>query len=77
MDPTSVSQLGVRTREWKLIQYAGGGRGELYDLRNDPGEFVNLWGDPGYVRQRIAMEGLLLDRLAGAQDPLPVREFDW
>ena len=77
MDPASVSQIGVRTEEWKLIHYEGRPYGELYDLKNDPGEFVNLWADPGYSRKRTEMERLLLDRLAAAQDPLPVREYDW
>ncbi|MCK5805492.1 MAG: sulfatase-like hydrolase/transferase [Lentisphaeria bacterium] len=77
LDPTSVDQVGVRTQDWKLIHYAGRPYGELYDLRNDPGEFVNLWADSGYGRQRTTMERLLLDRLADARDPLPVRTYDW
>jgi arylsulfatase A-like enzyme len=31
----------LRTHDWKLIQHAGGGQ-ELYDLRNDPNELVNV-----------------------------------
>jgi len=77
LDPASVSQIGVRTEDWKLIHYEDCPSGELYDLNNDPGEFVNLGDDPGYSRQRAEMARLLLDRLAYARDPLPVREYDW
>lgn len=75
--PSDVSQMGVRTRDWKLIHYESCPYGELYDLKNDPGEFRNLWAEPAYARKRAEMEHLLLDRLADAQDPLPEREFDW
>jgi uncharacterized sulfatase len=35
----------IRTREWKLIHhYENEQKNELYDLRNDPGELMNLYG---------------------------------
>ena len=77
LDPASVTQVGIRTRDCKLIHYPGCPYGELYDLRNDPGEFVNLWGDAGYVSQRQEMEHLLFERVLAAQDPLPVRHYEW
>lgn len=77
LDPGSVTQVAVRTHTWKLIHYPGKPYGELYDLRNDPGEFDNLWSDPGYGRQRRDMERLLLDRLADTEDPLPARQYEW
>ena len=77
LDPASIAQVGVRTGEWKLIHYRSRPFGELYDLTDDPGEFVNLWADPGYGRQRREMEHLLLERLVAAQDPLPTRRHDW
>lgn len=48
----------VRTDRWKLVRY-GGGEGELYDLRNDPNEDINLYADP--AREKVAAE--LKDRL--------------
>ncbi|MGD9498587.1 MAG: sulfatase [Armatimonadota bacterium] len=77
LDPERITQWAVRTPDWKLIHYPGEAFGELYDLRNDPGEFVNLWGDAGHAAQRSEMERLLLDRIAEARDPLPVREYHW
>jgi len=77
LDPASVTQVGVRTSNWKLIHYPGCPYGELYNLQSDPGEFDNLWADPGYRAKRAEMERLLLDRLLDAQDPLPLRHYEW
>ncbi len=48
----------VRTNRWKMNYYVGRG-GELYDLEDDPGEWNNLYDDPG--RQGVVRE--LKDRL--------------
>ena len=77
VDPDSVVQIGARTRDWKLIHYPGRPYGELYDLKNDPGEFDNLWADAVYLRQRREMEHVLLERSLAARDPLPVRHYAW
>lgn len=38
----------IRTRDWKLVHhYEPGMDHELYDLRNDPGELTNLFGQAG------------------------------
>ncbi|MBU0611729.1 MAG: sulfatase-like hydrolase/transferase [Armatimonadetes bacterium] len=83
LDEHLVWQVGIRTPEWKLIHYTeyrdAGDRfgGELYDLRNDPGEFVNLWPERDYLARRRELEALLMDRLAATQDPLPVNEYHY
>ncbi|MBN1674370.1 MAG: sulfatase-like hydrolase/transferase [Kiritimatiellae bacterium] len=77
IDPTGFSILGIRTADWKLNHYPGRPYGELYDLKNDPGEFANLWADPGYVPKRMEMERLLFERYLAARDPLPVRTHEW
>jgi arylsulfatase len=67
----------LRTSEWKLSVHQGGQLGELYDLRNDPHEFVNLWGDATYTSKRQQLTAQLLDTLLDTADPLPVRNFDY
>ncbi len=42
----------VRTREWKLVHFMGEDFGQLFDLRSDPGEANNLWGDPACLEQK-------------------------
>ncbi|WNJ20649.1 sulfatase-like hydrolase/transferase [Pontibacter sp. G13] len=45
----------VRSDRWRYIDY-GDGTGELYDLRCDPHEWNNLWGQPFYadVQQKLS-----------------------
>ncbi len=68
----------VRTRTHKLSVYHSlKGFGELYDLRNDPGEFDNLWDHPSARPVREELSELLITRLANTIDPLPVRHCMW
>ena len=46
--------------QWRLSLYHGVPWGELYDLKSDPGEFLNLWDDTGHAE----VKSLLLERLA-------------
>jgi arylsulfatase A-like enzyme len=77
IDPTGFKLTTLRTEDWKLVHYRGQPYGELYDLRNDPDEFANLWADPGYQSAKINLERLLLERLIAAEDPLPERHHHW
>ena len=45
-------EIMVRSADWKLVYYLGNEDGELYDLRQDPGEHINLWGKPEYSEQQ-------------------------
>lgn len=45
-------QYGIRTDRWKLIRFEENDEWELYDLRNDPREMVNLHGRPEWARVR-------------------------
>ena len=69
---------GVRTERYKLIHYYEPPEEfELYDLREDPGELHNLYGDPrhaglaGGLRQRIAELRKATDDHYVYQEPFP------
>ena len=50
----------VRDRRFKLVFYYSLQTGELYDLKEDPDEFNNLWGDPALqVTQHSLLSRLL------------------
>jgi arylsulfatase len=53
----------VRSRDGKLVHYVDDAYGELYDMRNDPGERVNLWNDPACREQREGLLAALRDGL--------------
>ncbi|AQQ70474.1 Arylsulfatase [Limihaloglobus sulfuriphilus] len=40
----------IRSKKYKLVNYHGSGWGQLFDMENDPGEFVNLWDKPEYQK---------------------------
>lgn len=44
-----------RDKRFKLVVYHGHDLGELYDLQNDPWEFNNLWGDPGFANMKLQL----------------------
>ncbi len=77
VDPAGITQVGLRTKDWKIIRYAHESYGELYDLTADPGEFTNLWENQRARKQRRRMESMLLDRLYESAPPLPERPYDW
>jgi len=70
-----VDSLDLRLRtlvtdRWKLTWYAEKDYGEIYDLENDPNEFVNLWDhcDPAIKYDLVSR---LLDLVVANQDILP------
>ncbi len=63
----------IRTHDWKLTYYAGKEYGELYDLRNDPHEFTNLYHDSGYAAKRSDLLGQLTDMTILAEQRSPRR----
>lgn len=52
----------VRTKAHKCTFELGSGAGELYDLRNDPGEMHNRFDDAGYAKVRKELEDMMRAR---------------
>ncbi len=68
--------LGFRMRtlvseHFRLTTYSGQSYGELFDFREDPNEFQNLWGDPARRSLRDEMRLRLLDKIMETDHPLP------
>ena len=49
----------IRTRTHKLVHRADGGPHEFYDLRNDPGEAINLAAKPEHRKQMLKLRSRL------------------
>ena len=60
-DPRKLRLKTLVTADRKLTWYAEAEYGELYDLRRDPREKVNLWNDPRYAADKARLLGRLLD----------------
>lgn len=56
----TISRSGgesLRTQDWRFTQWGFGEQGmELYDLKNDPGEFKNLAKQPEYAAMRKQLQ---------------------
>jgi len=81
--PYTPNVRGVRTEQWKYIHYPhGDGQPdrhlpELYDLRRDPEERINLANDPAWAAQLKTMRRELLKAMREAglkHDPMPLDE---
>lgn len=62
-DPAKLRLKTLVTPDHKLTWYCRQPYGELYDLRADPGEKVNLWDDPASLGERARLLGRLLDEM--------------
>jgi arylsulfatase A-like enzyme len=62
------------TPDFWLTVYGGDREhGELYDLRDDPGQLHNRWQDPAYQQQKRELQSELLYRLVETDSVLPRR----
>ncbi|PIP00315.1 sulfatase family protein [Pleomorphomonas carboxyditropha] len=55
--------IGVRSENWKLVQFKGTDEGQLFDLDNDPAEVDNLWDDPAHLDKRRELLDAIRDWL--------------
>ncbi|MAG37234.1 MAG: hypothetical protein CL878_13450, partial [Dehalococcoidia bacterium] len=55
------------TEQWKLVHYGSASAGELYDLKADPEQRVNLWSHPGHADQRRNLAERLLTELIDSE----------
>jgi arylsulfatase A-like enzyme len=62
------AHYGVRTATHKLIDYWTKGQWELFDLRSDPGELRNLYGQPAQQAITAELEATLARLRAELQD---------
>ena len=51
----------VRSDDWKLVHFVDCSEGQLFDLRSDPEETVNLWDDPVHDDRKRALLDVLRD----------------
>ena len=60
----------VRDERWKLVHFLGqdqrdagpvGPGGQLFDLKSDPDEFVNLWEDEAHAEKKRELLEVLLE----------------
>lgn len=65
------------TQEWRISVYPNLREGELYDLRRDPYELINLFDDPGYRTRRRELLEELLYAAGAAEPPQPPTVTDW
>ncbi len=77
-DHNTRAHYGVRTRTHKLIYFWKKDQWELFDLRDDPSELRNLYGQPGQEQVTAALKAELqrlrvslhdTDQFAGVQLP--------
>ena len=74
LHPDCVRPKYTKSQEWifngryKLVIYHGHNVGELYDLQEDPHEFVNLWDDHDMASIKMALMKLNFDAVMLATD---------
>ncbi|MEH6681488.1 MAG: sulfatase-like hydrolase/transferase [Sediminicola sp.] len=62
-----------RDEGYKIVSYHGHGAGELFDLKEDPYEFKNLWNDPRHMQLRFDLLKRSFDATVKSLDTGPKR----
>lgn len=64
----------VVNERYKLNYFLARNEGELYDLENDPDEFINLFNSPGHREVKMQMMTCLVDALGSLENHYPPRK---
>ena len=59
----------LRTEDWKVVVFRKGNEGELYDMKNDPGEVHNLFYDEKFATVKADMLTKLMERELSVVEP--------
>lgn len=70
---TTLYALTVINEQYKATFYEGKQYGELFDLKNDPNEFVNLWEKREYDQRRFQLAAALISERMRSEHNLPPR----
>ncbi|MGA0315640.1 MAG: sulfatase [Alphaproteobacteria bacterium] len=57
--------------DWRLTKYSNTGWGEIYNLKNDPNEFVNLWDEPDYASTKSDLLELMVNEIMNLSEMSP------
>ena len=71
--PDGTFATMYRDQQYKLVVYHGRAYGELYDLEEDPDEFVNQWEPPAFIATRAKLMKSSFDASMLAMDRGPRR----
>lgn len=72
-EPTFYVKTVVSDR-YKLNYFLGRNEGELYDLQDDPNEFVNLYNNPQYTSVVLELLKTMVDLYGQIEGPYPERQ---
>ncbi len=60
-------------RDWRLSYFSTKEWGELYDLKNDPGEIVNLWASPHHRTVRLELMERAMKEMVATESLSPIQ----
>ena len=74
-EPDEARCFMIRTDRWKYVHFMGY-RPQLFDLENDPDEFVDLGADAGYADVRAEMHERLFEQLTRRKNRIAISDED-
>ena len=62
-------------KDWRITMRHGEAWNEMYDLKNDPDEAINLWNDPGHAEEQARLVQAMLSEMINLQDRAPLPTY--